>query len=96
MDELALVEIEVSEERRAQMAVKGRRLYAKYCGLHGEGICAESFAEYHIRRGELVVARDFLSYLDTVITDLEAQPVTPPTLVMTRRLSQRIRALMGE
>lgn len=56
-------EVEVSAERRALLACKGQRLYDKYCGTKGRGICAESFAEYHIWRGEWVVARDFLVYL---------------------------------
>ena len=93
MDDLLLQEVEVSAERRAQMAIKGRRLYGKYCGLNGEGICAESFAEYHIRRGELIIARDFLAYLEEVVADLEVQPAT---LLMTRRLIQRIRRTLGE
>src|SRR5258707_10397860 len=58
-------EVTISAERRASLARKGQILYGKYCGTHGEGICSESFAEYHIWRGELVVARDFLIFLKT-------------------------------
>ena len=34
----------LAPERRAMLANKGRRLYGKYCGTRGRGICAESFA----------------------------------------------------
>jgi hypothetical protein len=63
-------EVEVPPERRALLAIKGQRLYAKYCGTKGRGICAESFAEYHIWRGELVIARDLLVYLNAQIVCL--------------------------
>ena len=39
-------EVELTPKRREFLAVKAERLYSKFCGLHGEGICAESFAEY--------------------------------------------------
>jgi hypothetical protein len=92
-------EVEVPPERRAFLAIKGQRLYGKYCGTNGRGICAESFAEYHIWRGELIVARDLLAYLNAQIaclrqsaltTELEAQ------LHMTEGLIERIAALLGE
>lgn len=56
---------ELSPERRAMLADKGRVLYGKYCKRGGRGICAESFACYHIGRGEQVVAADLLEYLAT-------------------------------
>src|SRR5260221_14423702 len=59
------LEVTISAERRSTLARKGQTLYGKYCGTHGEGICSESFAEYHIWRGELVVARDFVIFLKT-------------------------------
>ena len=94
------VEIEVSPERREFLAEKGRRLYGKYCGLHGEGICAESFAEYHIWRGELQVARDFLVFLNMQVEMLRQLSVNDPTndpqLRITERLIARISHLLGE
>jgi len=41
---------DMGPERRASLADKGRRLYGKFCGTGGRGICAESFAVYHISR----------------------------------------------
>ena len=55
----------LAPERRAMLAEKGRRLYGKFCGTGGRGICAESFAVYHLGRGEAVVAADLLAYLET-------------------------------
>ncbi len=69
-------EISVSAERRASLSHKGEALYGKYCGTGGRGICAESFAEYHIWRGEYSVARDFLVFLDTQLTGLK-ETTTP-------------------
>jgi hypothetical protein len=94
------VEIEVTPERREFLAQKGRRLYGKYCGLNGEGICAESFAEYHIWRGELVVARDFLVFLNLQAEMLRQLSLTDPAfeaqLHITERLIARITHLLGE
>lgn len=93
-------EIPVTPERRAALACKGQRLYDKYCGTKGTGICAESFAEYHIWRGEYAVARDFLVYLNRQVEMLRAAlPTAPdlqPQLAMTERLIGRIEALLGE
>ena len=55
----------LAPERRAMLAEKGRRLYGKYCGTRGRGVCAESFAVYHLGRGEAVAAADLLAYLET-------------------------------
>ena len=54
----------LAPERRSMLAEKGRRLYGKYCGTRGRGVCAESFAVYHLGRGEAVVAADLLAYLE--------------------------------
>jgi hypothetical protein len=93
-------EIAVLPDRRAFLAQKGQRLYGKYCGTKGTGICAESFAEYHIWRGELVIARDFLVYLSTQIDGLRSSvatmPEVEPQLIMTERLIDRIESLLGE
>lgn len=92
-------EIEVPLERRELLACKGQRLYGKYCGTKGRGICAESFAEYHIWRGELVVARDFLVFLSAQLELLRRSPCTPEIqqqLVMTEGLIERIRRHLGE
>ncbi len=55
----------LAPERRAMLADKGRRLYGKFCGTGGRGVCAESFAVYHLGRGEAVVAADLVAYLET-------------------------------
>ncbi len=93
-------EVEVPPDRRAMLAIKGQRLYGKYCGTKGHGICAESFAEYHIWRGELVVARDFLIFLDTQLECLRrTSPCTPQLqqqFAMTERLIERIQSLLGD
>jgi hypothetical protein len=92
-------EVEVSSERRALLAEKGQRLYGKYCGTKGRGICAESFAEYHIWRGELVVARDFLAFLNQQAERIrQISPCTPELeqqSAMTERLIERIQSLLG-
>ena len=93
-------EVVVTEERRAFLAQKGKILYAKYCGTRGHGICSESFAEYHIWRGEYVVARDFLIYLEAQLTSLreEAQIDVQAAfqLTITQGLVDRIKSLLGE
>jgi hypothetical protein len=91
-------EVEVSPERREFLAVKGRILYSKYCGTKGNGICAVSFAEYHVWRGEYVVVRDFLTYLDNQLAILHqgGDPQTQQQLDITENLVERIEALLGE
>lgn len=93
-------EIEVSAERRRILARKGEVLYGKYCGTGGRGICAESFAEYHVWRGEYAVARDFLVFLAVQLDTLhQTSPSTDEIqaqLAMTERLIARIQALLGE
>ena len=93
-------EVPVAEERRTFLAQKGKILYAKYCGTRGHGICSESFAEYHIWRGELVIARDFLVFLDAQVQVLlRTSPCTQEIqqqLAMTEGLIERIRGHLGE
>ena len=93
-------EVDVPPERRALLAIKGQRLYGKYCGTNGRGICAESFAEYHIWRGELIVARDLLAYLNVQMACLrQTIPTTPEVenrLHITEGLVERIAALLGK
>lgn len=89
-------EVEVALERREKMALKGRRLYEKYCGLDGKGICAESFAEYHISLGELVIARDFLVYLHERLETLRSQNAPANLITMIERLIRQIRGHLGE
>lgn len=92
---LILEEVEVSEERRQQLAHKGTLLYAKYCGLDGCGICAESFAEYHIARGELIIARDYVKYLSDQLETLSEEERARQREI-TERLIERIRNHLGE
>lgn len=81
---------ELGPERRAALADKGRRLYGKFCGTGGRGICAESFAVYHIGRGESAVAEDLALYLGCEVALLEsADP--DARLASARGLLTRIR-----
>ena len=89
-------EIEISDERREQLARKGQALYGKYCGTKGRGICAESFVEYHMWRGEFAVARDFLEFLRIQLEILRQSPAEGNQLPITEQLVSRIEALLGE
>jgi len=93
-------EVEITAERRESLARKGQVLYGKYCGTGGRGICAESFAEYHIWRGEYIVARDFLIFLSGQVATLnQTSPKTADAqelLAMTYKLINRIETLLGE
>lgn len=82
-------------ERRAMLAAKARRLYGKFCGTGGRGICVESFAVYHIGRGEAVVAEDLVEYLDRVIAELK-QDDPSGRLAATQGLAARIRRHLSE
>ena len=93
-------EIEVAPDRRAHLARKGQVLYGKFCGTDGRGICAESFAEYHLWLGEIVIVRDFLEYLDNqrlILSQLDlAEPDIRRRLEMTVDLIERVEAHLGE
>ena len=89
-------EVEVSSERREQLARKGQALYGKYCGTKGRGICAESFVEYHMWRGEFAVARDFLEFQRTQLEVLRQSPDEGNQLPITEQLISRIEELLGE
>ncbi len=84
------VEAGLSPAERGRLAHKGRLLYGKFCGTGGRGICAESFALYHLWRGEPVVARDLLAFLQARIEALGAED-PEGRLAMTRELADRIR-----
>ena len=71
------------------LAAKGERLYGKYCGTDGRGICAESFALYHIGVGEPAVAADLLDYLRGRLAEL-LHDDPQGRLPMTRGLVARI------
>ncbi len=86
---------DVPPERRAMLADKGRRLYDKYCGTGGRGICSESFAVYHIGRGEAVVAADMLVYLAGRAAELVAAD-PEGRRAMTAGLIERIRRHLAE
>lgn len=83
--------MELTEERRAKMAQKGKRLYGKYCGLQGKSDCADSFADYHALRGEYEVVTDFLDYLRDVITT----ETDPEKVDMTEQLIARVERLLS-
>jgi hypothetical protein len=79
---------ELSAERRALLARKGRELYAD-CSATG-GTCAEGFALHHIDRGETVVALDLLAFLDEQIAALRLSD-PDDRLTWTEALAARIR-----
>ncbi len=87
------VEIEVSSERRAELAQRGRLLLEKFCGTDGKGICAESFAEYHLWRGEYRVVQDFLVYLRVRLDEFRQNNHQSERVQMTALLIERIEAL---
>jgi hypothetical protein len=93
-------EIEVDEARREFLARKGKILYGKFCGTDGRGICAESFAEYHLWLGEVVIVRDFLVFLHEQRELLQEAPGDNPELQikleLTVDLIERIEAHLGE
>lgn len=80
----------LTPERRAWLSLKGQLLYGKYCGTLGQGICAENFALYHLRRGETEVVVDFLAYLEQQLVSLR-QVDHEQQLAMTEQLAARIR-----
>jgi hypothetical protein len=77
-------------QRRATLAAKGRLLFGKYCGTQGRGICAESFAVYHLGQGETAVAEDLVAFLEERAAALESFD-PEGRLAMTRGLVGRIR-----
>ena len=85
------VDLEVSPEQRARLVQKGKLLFEKFCGTNGRGICAESFALYHIWKGEGQVARDFLAYLDATIGSLQSSD-PDDRLARAEDLATRIRS----
>jgi hypothetical protein len=97
-DSYSSAEVNVAAERRLFLARKGQLLYGKYCGTQGRGICAESFAEYHIWRGEFVVACDFLTFL-AVQAEMLRRSASSDTeiadqLHITEQLIERIETLL--
>jgi hypothetical protein len=80
----------LSPEQRARLAHKGRLLYGKFCGTGGTGICAESFALYHIGKGEAEVARDLLAFLETRVAALQEHDPNGKR-AMTEALADRLR-----
>jgi len=84
--------MDLTDERRAQLANKGKRLYQKYCGLNGRSDCADSFAEYHALRGEYEVVTDFLDFLRDVITT----ETDPAKIAMTEDLIERVEGLLDD
>lgn len=79
----------LSQEERARLALKGRLLYGKFCGTDGRGICAESFALYHLWRGEPEVARDLLAFLDDEAESLRHEDPSG-RLALTEELANRL------
>lgn len=92
---MSLSSDELTPHRRTVLAEKAHRLYGKFCGTGGRGICAESFAVYHIGRGEFVVAEDLADFLDGQVAKLE-QSDPLGRLQATRGLVARIRRHLAE
>jgi hypothetical protein len=90
MNAMDVVDAGLSPERRTRLAAKGRILYRKSCGAAGKRTCAESFALFHIVRGQEEVARDLLAFLET---EAEALRLDDPDerLAPTEALAARIR-----
>ena len=85
----------MDDERRAKLAEKGRSLYGKFCGTGGRGICAESFAVYHLGRGETAVVVDLVKFLDEEVQRLcDADPESRHDA--TRGLALRIRGHLND
>lgn len=85
-------EVELTDTRRIKLVLKSELLYGKYCRLNGNGICAESFAEYHMLRGEYIVVSDFLNFLQNRLTT----QTNPQIIKITQELIQRVEALLFE
>ena len=79
-----------SAQRRARLAEKGRILYAKACGMKGKKTCVESFASYHIGRGDAEIVRDLLAFLETRSEALRSSD-PDGQLARTDELAERIR-----
>ena len=79
----------LTPERRTMLGQKGRTLYGKYCGTGGRGICAESFAVYHLDKGEFAPVHDLLAFLKRQIEQLRHND-PDGRLAMTMGLAERI------
>ena len=93
------VDVRLIPEQRARLADKGRILYRKSCGTGGEKTCAESFAIYHIRRGEVDVARDLLAFLETEAESLRLDDPgrrLAPTVVLAARIRRSLETVLSE
>jgi len=84
------VDLGISPEQRARLAEKGRLLYGKFCGTDGRGICAESFAMFHIWRGEAEIARDLLAFLEDKSASLRDHD-PDGRFALTEELTEKIR-----
>jgi hypothetical protein len=80
----------ITPEKRARLAEKGRILYRKSCGVTGKKTCAESFALFHIGRGETEVARDLVAFLEREARELRIDD-PEGRLRPTEELAARIR-----
>ena len=87
---MGLVAAGLSPEQRTRLAHKGRLLYGKSYGTGGTGICAKSFALYHIWKGEAEVARDLLAFLETRVAALREHDPDGKR-AMTDELANRLR-----
>lgn len=86
---MSKVDLELTPQRRALLAHKGKLLYGKYCGTRGRGICAESFAIYQLQQGNRSVVVDFLGYVQEQLSKLQSSDPAGQ-LLMTRELIRRL------
>jgi hypothetical protein len=86
---MEILQSRLMQEERARLALKGRILYRKFCGTNGRGICAESFALYHLWRGEPEVVRDLLAFLDDEVESLRKEDPSG-RLALTEELAIRL------
>ncbi|HEU5119222.1 MAG TPA: hypothetical protein VFT74_21710, partial [Isosphaeraceae bacterium] len=87
---MGTADLGLSQEERARLALKGQILYGKFCGTGGRGICAESFALYHLWRGEPEVTQDLLAFLEAQIEVLRVEDPSG-RLELTKELANRLR-----
>jgi len=81
---------ELSPERRAWLARKGRILYGKSCGTRGRRSCFESFLLHQLRLGNLDVVHDLSLFLEGQLGMLK-QHDPDGLMPMTEALATRIR-----
>jgi hypothetical protein len=92
VEHMNLFPSDLSPQRRALLAQKGRILYAQSCGAQAKSPCAESFALHQLRLGNVAVVHDLLQFLDDRIESLRAydpEGLLPKTESLAARIRQQ-------